>query len=401
MTFKTNSNTLLNVKTMTVKGKFRLAKHGHMTAVHMLYETPGMGAWFVKNSEPTKGYEDAISYDNLRSFIQQEFVSRSLTSSKSTLLVKVPKFTLQYSMDLKNVFQNVKSDKITKVFQAGNLDRMTTSKSEYFSIFKQNCMLKVDPKGTTAAAVTFAGTTRGMGSRPKTVTFAHTFYMVIHYLDTILFVAKIGCPSDVAESGEGPDADTAPDTTDKSGHVSAHFVKEEMDLQKANLTPTLKVCMAKCRRDMNVRTKLHDGKDDETGEFIDKKKITDVYEDQEGIAIAEDQVERMLNEGSAVLVRTYTVDPGLLIRVSVSFPMPQGLSPAEQTELSETKFKFKPVYVKENGEQEAEDWLVFKHNEPPYELPFPLQKDLGEEEDGWLFLDEWSKPFLKLRFRLE
>jgi hypothetical protein len=109
----------------------------------------------------------------------------------------------------------------------------------------------------------------------------------------------------------------------------------------------------------------------------------------------------MLNEGSAVLVRTYTVDPNLLIRISVSFPMPQGLSPSEQAERSKTKFRFKPVYVKDNGEQEPEDWLEFSHNEPPYELPFPLQKESGEEEDGWLLLDEWSKPFLKLRFRVE
>jgi serine protease inhibitor len=181
MRFKTSSNTVVNVQTMTVKGTFRVAKHGHLTAVHMLYETPGMGAWFVKNSEPTKGHEDALSYDNLRSFIQQEFVSQSLTSSKATLVVKVPKITLQYSMDLRNVFQSVEEHKITKVFQAGNLDRMTANRGEYFSVFKQNCLLKVDPKGTTAAAVTYAGSTRGRGSTPKKVTFAHTFYMVIHY----------------------------------------------------------------------------------------------------------------------------------------------------------------------------------------------------------------------------
>ncbi len=77
--------------------------------------------------------------------------------------------------------------------------------------------MKVDPKGTTTAAVSFAATTHSVKPTPKTVTFAHTFYMVIHYFDTILFVDKIGSPTDRSESGEQSAKDTAIDTTKKMG----------------------------------------------------------------------------------------------------------------------------------------------------------------------------------------
>ena len=35
-----------------------------------------------------------------------------------------------------------------------------------------------------------------------------------------------------------------------------------------------------------------------------------------------------------------------------------------------------------------------------FELPYPLQKDEGESEDGWLLKDTSGKTVLKLRFAL-
>jgi hypothetical protein len=35
------------------------------------------------------------------------------------------------------------------------------------------------------------------------------------------------------------------------------------------------------------------------------------------------------------------------------------------------------------------------------ELEFPLQKEAGEEEDGWQFRDDNGNVFLKLRFKLK
>jgi len=394
MTFKRSSGDLQHVKTMTLKAQMRLAKHGHMTAVHMLYETPGMGAWFVKNSEPTTGWKDDISYDNLKSFILQEFVSQTLTSSKERLVVKVPQFNLTDSIDLKEVFQNVTEHKITRVFTGGgNLDRMTRHKDEYFSFFKQNCMLKVDPKGTTAAAVSFSGTTRG-GPTFHTVSFAHTFYMVIHYFDTILFVAKIGSPTDRAESGEQPDKDTAIDT--RNGNISAHFAQEEMCTQQENLRPPVHVCVAGIRRAMQIRTKLCDDKYDHVGSVVPAEDITDAYEDEDGRAIPADNLDRMLDKGQAVLVRTYKVHACPVIRVYLNFPTPAGLS---LEECKTTTIRFRPIYVNEDGSEEPEeDDIEFKYNNGSFELPFPISKSKGDKEDGWLLRDEEKFPFLKIRF---
>jgi hypothetical protein len=398
MQFKTCQNTTSNVKMMTLKTTLRITKHGNMTAVNMSYETLGMGAWFVKNHEQT-GYQDSTSYDALTSFIQQEFVSQNLTSSEKLVEVKVPQFELKESIDLRQVFECLPSHKITEIFVQGNLDRMTTNNKEFFSIFKQDCMLKVDPKGTTASAVSVGVTTRGHPPPTPKITFAHTFYMVIYHHDTILFVAKIGSPQHFADiAGDAPEADTVEDT--KYGHISAHFATKTMNLQLQNLQNKKKpdVCIKGIQRSINIQTKLHDDEDDEEGEVIDSSQITDVYEDASGNEIAADKIQENLAAGSATLVRTYTVKTNLLIRVLITFPSPEGTTKEEK---DTTQIHFTPVYVHDHGGKEAVDAQYSKYDEL-YELPFPLQKEAGEEEDGWELKDsaQIQKIFLKLRFRL-
>jgi serine protease inhibitor len=73
---------------------------------------------------------------------------------------------------------------------------MATDENECVSRFDQECILKVDQEGTEAAAVTTSGTTRGGGGpHYKDISFKHTFYMVIHHNNTILFVAKVASPT--------------------------------------------------------------------------------------------------------------------------------------------------------------------------------------------------------------
>ena len=115
---------------------------------------------------------------------------------------------------------------------------------------------------------------------------------------------------------------------------------------------------------LQVTVKQHDGKDDEQGEDIDSSRIT-----------------------KRPNLRLYSVDPDLLIRVTV-----KNLS-------STSNISFKPVYVKDNGEEEPEDTVELKSGEK-FELPFPLQKEAGEEEDGWAIKDNEGKTVLKLRFTL-
>ena len=81
-----------------------------------------------------------------------------------------------------------------------------------------------------------------------------------------------------------------------------------------------------------MTVKQHDGKDDEEGERIDASRITKGHD-----------------------FRLYSVDPDLLIRVMVK-------------NLSATRdISLKPVYVKENGEEESEELVELKSGEY---LPF-------------------------------
>jgi hypothetical protein len=388
MKFKTSEGEMSFVKMMTIKQKLRIAKHGHMTAVNMLYETPGLGAWFVKNSDQETGHQNVISYDTLKSFLLQEFISQSLTSSKQNLEVKIPQFKLTETIDLKHVFQSLPSHAITEIFRANNLDRMTEDTAEFFSIFKQDCMLKVDRLGTTALAVTTGKTTRGKSTEYFRVTFAHTFYMVIYHRDTILFVAKIGGPNDLDNSGGSPGTDNVVDT--KDGHVSSYYANEEMALQLEYQKSILNVLVTNTQRSIKIITKLHDGKDDEEGEVIkDEKKGENIIKKN-----IEDTTEVV--KGSEIPVRTYTVQPDLLIRVTIKFPTPKEMS---EEDAEKTEIFFTPVYVKDTGEEEPEDRLELKFD-TPFELPFPLQKEAGEEEDGWSFKDDNGETFLKIRFKL-
>ena len=113
-----------------------------------------------------------------------------------------------------------------------------------------------------------------------------------------------------------------------------------------------------------MTVKQHDGKDDEEGERIDASRITKGHD-----------------------FRLYSVDPDLLIRVTVK-------------NLSVTRdISLKPVYVKENGEEESEELVELKSGEYfPFELPFPLQKETGEGEDGWALQDDLGNTVLKLSF---
>ena len=85
--------------------------------------------------------------------------------------------------------------------------------------------------------------------------------------------------------------------------------------------------------------------------------------------------------------RRYIVDAEQLIKVYV-----QNLSRT-------SSIAFTPVYVGDDGGEEPDAEMELKCGEQK-ELPFPLQKPVGEEEDGWVLKDGGGAPVLELRFAL-
>jgi hypothetical protein len=115
---------------------------------------------------------------------------------------------------------------------------------------------------------------------------------------------------------------------------------------------------------LQVTVKQHDGNDDEEGKHIDSSRIT-----------------------KGPNFRVYSVDPDLLIKVTIK-------------NLSLTRdISFIPVYVGANEAEEPQDLVELKSGDD-FELPNPLQKEAGEEDDGWVIKDSKGKPVLKLRFTL-
>eukprot|EP00802_Teleaulax_amphioxeia_P025771 Tamp_26687.p1 GENE.Tamp_26687~~Tamp_26687.p1 ORF type:complete len:176 (-),score=51.39 Tamp_26687:359-856(-) len=114
---------------------------------------------------------------------------------------------------------------------------------------------------------------------------------------------------------------------------------------------------------LQVTVKQHDGKDDASGERIAFSKTEKGHD-----------------------FRRYTVDAGQLIKVTL-----KNLSLAKD-------IKLQPVYVTESGAEEPEDMVDLKCGGEEYELPYPLQKNEGDEEDTWAIKDINGKTVLKLRF---
>ena len=100
---------------------------------------------------------------------------------------------MKFAVDLKAAFEGPGG--VTDVFRAGGLTNMSSGQ-EFVGAFSQDCLLQVDENGTVAKALTKIATTRGGGSeRAVEASFDHTFYMLVHHGERILFAARVASPS--------------------------------------------------------------------------------------------------------------------------------------------------------------------------------------------------------------
>ena len=161
-----------------------------MMAVRLPYRTPGLGAWFVKSTvkAATRG---ALALADLA---LETFLGgwSDLASTETRMELTLPKFTMKFAVDLKAVFEGTGG--VTDVFRAGGLANLSPGQ-EFVGAFSQDCYLQVDENGTVAKALTKIATTRGgCGERSVEASFDHTFYMLVHHGERILFAARVASP---------------------------------------------------------------------------------------------------------------------------------------------------------------------------------------------------------------
>jgi serpin B len=102
----------------------------------------------------------------------------------------LPRFTVHGGVD--NLKENMKEMGVTDVFESGGLPLMTDSHDAYISEVAHKAYIKVDEKGTTAAAATIVQQTRGF-CHINVVKADHPFlFVVVHSVtNTMLFVARV------------------------------------------------------------------------------------------------------------------------------------------------------------------------------------------------------------------
>jgi len=353
--FKQPTGAIVRVDMMHQKNRLCMANFEFVTAVHLDYKTDGLGAWFVKHQSD---HTHTGAYKALEKFLQCEFIKKSLEKAITHVVLTVPKLTMNSSIDLRTLFGQTTQHQITHVFRpTDNLSRMSTDANEFVSRFEQECILKVDQEGTEASAYTASAALRSPnagGPRYQYISFQHTFYMVIHHNDTILFVAKVASPTPsppASAVAQKPSYEPKP-------------VEPVAKMQKLNQET---VHLPAINRKLTLDIRQHEGKDDEEGD-----RINATEKDTNGIP-----------------VYTYQVELDLLIRVFVTFP--------KKDVNDNTSIAIQPVYINWNGEEEPVATVYLKPDKK-FEVPFPLQKEEGEGADGWDFKDGDGKTILKLRF---
>jgi len=125
--------------------------------------------------------------------------------------------------------------------------------------------------------------------------------------------------------------------------------------------------------------RLHDGKDDGNGEAIKPDKI---------------DISGMIGQNPSIV---YQVEAGQLIKVTFKNTIPAGTLPTELKMSNQVSFT--PVYITQAGEEEPEEMVDCVVGEE-YELPYPLQKDAGEDADAWKLCFKHGGT-IKLVFQLQ
>lgn len=138
--------------------------------------------------------------DGLKDLLSSNEVNRETTSIlagvthayKSKVDVKIPKFKLEQSYDLKPILQSMG---VSEIFEGGDLSGIDGTHSIQVSGIRHKAVVRVDEEGTEAAAVTVVEAVRASAVRWPTLEFAADRPFLFLIRDTangmILFIGKV------------------------------------------------------------------------------------------------------------------------------------------------------------------------------------------------------------------
>ena len=178
------------VKMMFAESDFRSYTNDDFTAVELPYSS---GQFNLTLFVPQAGKNlNAV----LQNFDHAKWNAVQAGLAAGTVKVGLPKFTLEYEIQLKKVLSDMG---MSKAFgSSAELNGISDDGRLSVGFVKQNTFLGIDEEGTEAAAVTTIGivlTSVGPGS-PKTVVADRPFFFVISEKtsDTVLFTGRIVNP---------------------------------------------------------------------------------------------------------------------------------------------------------------------------------------------------------------
>ena len=367
--FTTSKQGVVVVDMMETTQSVEFVKHTSMFAVCLPYTTRGLRAWFVK------GNTAADADTAVHTFLAYRFGLRQLAHQTEKIVLQIPKIKLKNKIDLKDVLR----DRSTSIFTGGNLLNMSGDSSEFINKFEQHCFLDVDQEGTTAGAVTVMSALRNGGGSIKSVTFACTFFMLIEYENTLLFASKIDNPSG-GNHAQGSSAlkDSDFDLSKILKVEPSFYALEDLSSQTDLHSKSLELTVLAAKKECNLRIQVT--------EKVDKDAIEYDFEDKNEY-MSFRKVLLPQPGGKTYPVVVYQVKPEMLFYVYLQ-------------NLSDVDCDLQFVYWNENGEEEEEIETAQKKGGNALKTPYPLQKDAGENPDGWLIKDMLGDTVLGITFEL-
>lgn len=187
--FQLDGGSEKQVKMMFVESDLRSYSNANYSAVELPYSSGQFNlTFFVPHSG--KNLSEVI-----QNFDQEEWESVQQRLTKTGVKAGLPKFTMDYEIQLKNVLSQMG---MAQAFGPGAELRGIADADLEVGFVKQNTFLGVDEEGTEAAAVTTIGivlTSVGPGT-PQTIIADKPFFFVIseNTSNTILFTGKIVNP---------------------------------------------------------------------------------------------------------------------------------------------------------------------------------------------------------------